>query len=243
MVTIYSTFLQRAFDQIVHDVCLQNLPVIFAIDRGGLVGQDGPTHHGQFDITYLRSLPNMVLMAPKDENELRNMLYTALQHEGPIAVRYPRGNGAGVPFDSEYKAIPIGEAEIVREGEDLVIFAFGSMVYPSLDAALMLEKEGLKAGVVNCRFAKPLDRKLLEIASAYGRVLVVEENTREGGFGSAILEFFNDEGLDDVRVRRMGLPDEFVEQGSPAELKKKYGLDSSGIFKEATDFCQRAKEE
>ena len=198
VVTIYSTFLQRAFDQIVHDVCLQNLPVIFAIDRGGLVGEDGPTHHGQFDITYLRSLPNMVLMAPKDENELRNMLYTALQHEGPIAIRYPRGNGVGVPLDSEYKLIPIGEAEIVREGKDLAIFALGSMVYPSLDAALMLEKEGVQAGVVNCRFAKPLDRKLLEIASACGRVLVVEENTRQGGFGSAILEFFNDEGLDDV---------------------------------------------
>ena len=241
VVTIYSTFLQRAFDQIVHDVCLQNLPVIFAIDRGGLVGEDGPTHHGQFDITYLRSLPNMVLMAPKDENELRNMLYTALRHEGPIAIRYPRGNGVGVPLDSEYQLIPIGEAEVLREGKDLAIFALGSMVHPSLDAALMLEKEGVQAGVVNCRFAKPLDRKLLEIASASGRVLVVEENTRSGGFGSAILEFFNDEGLDNVRVSRMGLPDKFVEQGSPAELKKKYGLDSSGIFKEAKDFCQRAE--
>ncbi len=241
VVTIYSTFLQRAFDQIVHDVCLQNLPVIFAIDRGGLVGEDGPTHHGQFDITYLRSLPNMVLMAPKDENELRNMLYTALRHEGPIAIRYPRGNGVGVPLDSEYQLIPIAEAEVLREGKDLVIFALGSMVYPSLDAAEMLAGEGLNAGVVNCRFAKPLDRKLLEIASACGRVLVVEENTRNGGFGSAILELFNDEGLDNVRVSRMGLPDKFVEQGSPAELKKKYGLDSSGIFKEAKDFCQRAE--
>jgi 1-deoxy-D-xylulose-5-phosphate synthase len=242
VVTIYSTFLQRAFDQIVHDVCLQNLPVMFAIDRGGLVGEDGPTHHGQFDITYLRSLPNMVLMAPKDENELRNMLYTALQHEGPIAIRYPRGKGMGVPLDSEYKALPIGEVEVVREGEDLAIFAFGSMVYPSLDAAEMLAGEGLKAGVVNCRFAKPLDRKLLKIAADAGRVLVVEENTREGGFGSAILEFFNDEGLDDVVVRRMGLPDKFVEHGSSAQLKKKYGLDPSGIFREARDFCQRAKE-
>ena len=241
VVTIYSTFLQRAFDQIVHDVCLQNLPVIFAIDRGGLVGEDGPTHHGQFDITYLRSLPNMVLMAPKDENELRNMLYTALRHEGPIAIRYPRGNGVGVPLDSEYQLIPMGEAEVLREGKDLAIFAFGSMVYPSLDAAEMLAGEGLNAGVINCRFAKPLDRKLLEIASACGRVLVVEENTRSGGFGSAILEFFNDECLDDVLVRRMGLPDKFVEQGSPAELKKKYGLDSSGIFKEAKNFCQRAE--
>ena len=243
VVTIYSTFLQRAFDQIIHDVCLQNLPVIFAIDRGGLVGEDGPTHHGQFDITYLRSLPNMVLMAPKDENELRNMLFTALQHDGPIAIRYPRGKGIGVPLDSEYKAIPIGEIEIVREGGDLVIFAFGSMVYPSLDAAEMLEKNGLRAGVVNCRFAKPLDGKLVEIAAACGRVLVVEENTRKGGLGSAILELFNDEGLDDVLVRRMGLPDKFVEHGSLDELKKKYGLDSSGIFREAIDFCQRAKNE
>jgi 1-deoxy-D-xylulose-5-phosphate synthase len=243
VVTIYSTFLQRAFDQIIHDVCLQNLPVIFAIDRGGLVGEDGPTHHGQFDITYLRSLPNMVFMAPKDENELKNMLYTALQHEGPIAIRYPRGRGVGVPLDPEYKAIPIGEAEIVREGKDLVIFAFGSMVYPSLDAAEMLEKEGLQTMVVNCRFAKPLDRKLLGIAAVCGRVLVVEENTRKGGFGSAILELFNDEEIDDVVVRRMGLPDKFVEHGTPAELKKKYGLDSSGIFKEAKNFCQRAKKE
>ena len=242
VVTIYSTFLQRAFDQIVHDVCLQNLPVIFAIDRGGLVGEDGPTHHGQFDITYLRSLPNMVLMAPKDENELRNMLYTALQTECSIAIRYPRGDGVGVPMDSEYKVIPIGEAEMVREGKDLVLFALGSMVYPSLDAAEMLAKEGLNVGVVNCRFAKPLDRKLLNIATDSGRVLVIEENARQGGFGSAILEFFNDEGLDDVVVRRMGLPDKFVEHGTPAELKEKYGLDSSGIFREAKDFCQRAKE-
>ncbi len=243
VVTIYSTFLQRAFDQIVHDVCLQNLPVIFAIDRGGLVGEDGPTHHGQFDVTYLRSLPNMVLMAPKDENELRNMLYTALQHEGPIAVRYPRGNGIGVPLDSDYTLIPIGEVEVLREGKDLAVFAFGAMVYPSLDAAAMLEKEGLQAAVVNCRFARPSDPRLLEMAAACGRVLVVEENIRKGGFGSAILEFFNDEDLHDVAVKRLGLPDKFVEHGTPAELRRIYGLDAAGIFREAKDFCQDPREE
>ena len=180
VVTIYSTFLQRAFDQIIHDVCLPNLPVIFAIDRGGLVGDDGPTHHGHFDITYLRSLPNMVLMAPKDENELRHMLYTALQHNGPVAIRYPRGKGIGVSMDPEYKNLPIGKAEILREGNDLQILAIGNMVYPSLNAAAALAKEGLSVGVVNCRFVKPLDKELVDIVASSGRVLVVEENIRAG---------------------------------------------------------------
>ncbi|MBW2344803.1 MAG: 1-deoxy-D-xylulose-5-phosphate synthase, partial [Deltaproteobacteria bacterium] len=166
VVAIYSTFLQRAYDQIIHDVCLPGLPVIFAIDRGGLVGEDGPTHHGHFDITYLRSLPNMTLMAPKDENELRHMLYTALQQKGPVGIRYPRGKGHGVPMDKNYKNIPIGEAEILRQGKDLLILALGSTVYTSLEAADRLEKEGCSACVVNCRFVKPLDRQLGELAGS-----------------------------------------------------------------------------
>jgi len=235
VVTIYSTFLQRAFDQIIHDVCLPNLPVIFAIDRGGLVGDDGPTHHGTFDITYLRSLPNMTVMAPKDENELRHMLYTALQHDGPVAIRYPRGRGIGVSMDPEYKAIPIGKAEILQEGNNLQILAIGNMVYPSLNAAVALAKEGLSVGVVNCRFVKPLDEGLVDIVSSSGRVLVVEENIRQGGFGGAILELFNDLGLKNMSVKRIGLPDKFVEHGPQDILREKYGLDSAGIIREAKD--------
>ncbi len=238
VVTIYSTFLQRAFDQIVHDVCLPNLPVIFALDRGGLVGEDGPTHHGNFDITYLRSIPNMTFMVPKDENELRHMLYTALQHDGPVAIRYPRGRGIGVPMDTEYKTIPIGEPEVLREGNDLQILAIGSMVYPSLNAAVALEKEGLSVGVVNCRFVKPLDKGLVDIVSSSGRVLVVEENIRQGGFGGAILEFFNDLGLKNMSVKRIGLPDKFVEHGPQNILREKYGLDSAGIIREARDLIK-----
>ncbi|MBL6978989.1 MAG: 1-deoxy-D-xylulose-5-phosphate synthase, partial [Desulfobacteraceae bacterium] len=224
VVTIYSTFLQRAFDQIIHDVCLPNLPVIFAIDRGGLVGDDGPTHHGHFDITYLRSLPNMVLMAPKDENELRHMLYTALQHNGPVAIRYPRGKGIGVPMDPEYRTLPIGKAEILQEGNDLQILAIGNMVQPSLNAAATLAKEGRSVGVVNCRFVKPLDKGLVDIVAPSGRVLVVEENIRQGGFGGAILELFNDMGPKNISVKRIGLPDKFVEHGPQDILREKYGL-------------------
>ena len=235
VVTIYSTFLQRAFDQIIHDVCLPNLPVVFALDRGGLVGEDGPTHHGTLDITYLRSIPNMTFMVPKDENELRHMLYTALQHDGPVAIRYPRGRGIGVPMDTEYKTIPIGKPEVLREGNDLQILAIGSMVYPSLNAAATLEKEGLSVGVVNCRFVKPLDKGLVDIVSSSNRVLVVEENIRQGGFGGAILELFNDLGLKNMSVKRIGLPDKFVEHGPQDILREKYGLDSAGIIREARD--------
>ncbi|MBW2615798.1 MAG: 1-deoxy-D-xylulose-5-phosphate synthase, partial [Deltaproteobacteria bacterium] len=238
VVAIYSTFLQRAYDQIIHDVCLPNLPVVFAVDRGGLVGEDGPTHHGHFDITYLRSLPNMILMAPKDENELRHMLYTALQQPGPVGIRYPRGKGHGVPMDKNYKNIPIGEAEILRQGKDLLILALGGTVNPSLEAAFHLEKEGCTACVVNCRFVKPLDRQLGELAGSIGRVLVVEENIRQGGLGGAVLELFNDMGIENVRTKRIGLPDKFVEHGPAALLREKYGLDSSGILKEARDLCR-----
>jgi 1-deoxy-D-xylulose-5-phosphate synthase len=239
VVAIYSTFLQRAYDQIIHDVCLSNLHVVFCIDRGGLVGEDGPTHHGHFDITYLRSLPNMTLMAPKDENELRHMLYTALGLSGPVAIRYPRGTAIGVPLDPEYKTIPIGESEILREGKDLIIIALGSMVSPSMEAATALQDEGLSVGVVNCRFVKPLDKSLAEQARSVGRVLVVEENIRQGGLGSALLELFNDHDLPNLRLKRMGLPDKFVEHGPSALLREKYGLDKSGILKEARDLCRQ----
>ena len=238
VVAIYSTFLQRAFDQIIHDVCLPNLPVVFCLDRGGLVGEDGPTHHGHFDITYLRSLPNMTLMAPKDENELRHMLFTALKQDGPVAIRYPRGKGLGVPLDPDYKSIPIGEAEIIKEGKDLMIIALGSMVFPSTEAAALLEEEGLSVGVINCRFVKPLDKKLAEYATRVGKILVVEENIRQGGLGGAILELFNDMDVRNVHIKRMGLPDKFVEHGPLSFLREKYGLHRSGIAKEAKDLCQ-----
>ncbi|RLB29983.1 MAG: 1-deoxy-D-xylulose-5-phosphate synthase, partial [Deltaproteobacteria bacterium] len=231
VVAIYSTFLQRAFDQIIHDVCLPNLHVIFCLDRSGLVGEDGPTHHGCLDITFLRSLPNMTLMAPKDENELRHMLYTALMHQGPVAIRYPRGRGEGATVEPEYRLIPVGKAEIIREGKDIVIIALGSMVSPSVKAAMLLEKEELSVGVVNCRFVKPLDRELVSFARPSGRVLVVEENVRQGGLSSAILELFSDMDALDVHIKRVGLPDKFVEHGPVTILRKKYGLDASGIAK------------
>jgi 1-deoxy-D-xylulose-5-phosphate synthase len=237
VVAIYSTFLQRAYDQIIHDVCLPNLPVIFCLDRGGLVGEDGPTHHGHFDVTYLRSLPNMTVMAPKDENELRHMLYTALSHPGPVAIRYPRGTGIGLPLDPEYKIVPIGESEIIKEGKELMIIALGSMVQPSVEAAALLEEEGLSVGVINCRYAKPLDKRLVEYSKAAGKVLVVEENILQGGFGSAILELFNEMGIRDLTIKRMGLPDRFVEHGPVSLLKEKIGLDCSGIAKEARELC------
>jgi 1-deoxy-D-xylulose-5-phosphate synthase len=236
VVAIYSTFLQRAFDQIIHDVCLTGLPVVFCLDRGGIVGEDGQTHHGHFDITYLRSLPNMTLMAPKDENELRHMLFTALQLTGPAAIRYPRGCGCGVLLDREFKTIPVGKAEMLKEGKDLLIVALGSMVMPSLEAAIRLEKEGLSAGVVNCRFAKPLDPTLVDDAKAAGRVLVVEENIRQGGLGGAVLEMFNEAGLF-VPVRRLGLPDCFMEHGPQETLRCNIGLDVAGIMKEARYLC------
>jgi 1-deoxy-D-xylulose-5-phosphate synthase len=235
VVAIYSTFLQRAFDQIVHDVCLQNLPVVFAIDRGGLVGEDGPTHHGQFDITYLRSLPNITLMAPKDENELRHMIYTAIEHTGPVAIRYPRGNGLGVPCDPELKVIAIGESEVIKEGEEMVIIALGNCVAPSLEAAVGLENEGHSVAVINCRFVKPLDKRLAETARKVGRVLIVEENIRQGGLGGAFLELLNDMGIENVRIKRIGLPDKFIEHGPAGLLRKNCGLDADGIMQKARE--------
>jgi 1-deoxy-D-xylulose-5-phosphate synthase len=237
VVAIYSTFLQRAYDQIIHDVCLPNLHVVFCLDRGGLVGEDGPTHHGHFDITYLRSLPNMTVMAPKDENELRHMIYTALEQSGPVAIRYPRGAGVGVPLDAEYKRIPIGEREVLKEGKDLLITALGNMVSPAMEAARILDENGISTGVINCRFVKPLDKRLALEAKTVGKILVVEENICQGGLGGALLELLNDMGVKNVSVKRMGLPDKFVEHGPSALLREIYGLDVSGIVKEAKGLC------
>jgi 1-deoxy-D-xylulose-5-phosphate synthase len=237
--TIYSTFLQRAYDQVLHDVCLQNLPVVFALDRGGIVGEDGETHQGLFDLSYLRSLPNMVLMAPKDEDELRHMLYTAVEHPGPIALRYPRGQGVGVAFSPTLHRIAIGKAEVVREGEDLLILAIGGTVAPALAAADQLEKQGYQVTVVNARFVKPLDEQLiLTLAARRGRVLTVEENVAMGGFGSAVLELLSDHGLL-VPVKRLAIPDVFVEQGASGILREKYGLDAKGIVKGALELLEQ----
>ncbi|MCL4501712.1 MAG: 1-deoxy-D-xylulose-5-phosphate synthase [Deltaproteobacteria bacterium] len=230
---IYSTFMQRAYDQVLHDVCLQNLPVVLAMDRGGIVGEDGETHQGLFDLSFLRHLPNLTVMAPKDENELRDMLYTAVEHPGPIALRYPRGKGVGVTFSSTLRKVPIGQAEVLRSGEDLLILALGASVYPALAAAEKLEEHGFSATVVNARFVKPLDENLiLTLAAKHGRVLTVEENVLAGGFGSAVLELLADHRLA-VSVKRLGIPDIFVEHGSPAILRQKYGLDAEGILQGA----------
>jgi len=227
---IYSTFLQRAYDQVFHDICLQKLPVVLALDRAGLVGDDGPTHHGAFDYSFLRHLPEMTVMAPKDENELQHMVKTAVCAGTPIALRYPRGAGYGVAMDKEPVALPIGKGELLKEGSDLTIVAIGSVVVPALEAAQALEEKGISAGVVNARFVKPLDRDLI-IAQALhtGNVVTVEENALQGGFGSAVLELFADEGLTRVKVKRIGIPDHFVEHGSQAQLRSDLGLDTAGI--------------
>ncbi len=233
VVAIYSTFLQRAYDEIVHDVCLQNLPVVFAVDRAGIVGEDGPTHNGLLDLSYFRHIPNMVIMAPKDSFELKLMLELALQNDGPSAIRYPRGNVPSFPH-SLYIPFHIGEAEILKEGEEIAIIALGNMVYPALTASERLDKDGVSAMVVNARFVKPLDRNLLtSIASRIKRIITVEENTLSGGFGSAVLEFLNDAEIPFIKVRRLGLPDEFICQGHHDELRKKYGLDEEGIYQSA----------
>jgi len=231
VVAIYSTFLQRAYDMIIHDVALQKLPVVFALDRGGVVGDDGPTHNGVFDLSYLRHIPNMVVMAPKDENELRDMLWTAMAREdGPSALRYPRGSAVGVPRKPQAEVLPIGKAEVLREGDDVAIIAIGSMVYPSLEAAGRLSKKGIEATVVNARFVKPLDEELLrDLASRFPLLVTVEENAVRGGFGSAVAEFLVDNGYADVRLLRIGVPDQFVEQGERGQVLRLLGLDAEGI--------------
>lgn len=230
VVAIYSTFLQRAYDQVLHDVCLQKLPVVFAIDRGGIAGEDGPTHQGLFDLSFLRHLPHLVVMAPKDENELRHMLATALQLQVPAAIRYPRGKGEGVALDEELKTLGVGRAELLCRGSDLAIFAIGKTVLAALAAAELLRQQGVSAAVVNSRFVKPLDEALIcSLAQATGRVLTVEENVLAGGFGSAVLELLEQRDLGGIRARRIGIPDQFVEHGAPALLRQKYGLDAEGV--------------
>ena len=228
---IYSTFLQRAFDQVIHDICLQDLNVTIAMDRAGIVGADGPTHHGLLDIAYLRGYPNIVLMAPKDEAEMRDMLLTAIDHPGPAAIRYPRGNGFGVDISTEPKQLEIGKAEILREGVDAAVLACGSMVYPAVEAADILAKEGIKATVVNARFVKPLDAEtILKIAGDNSLIVTVEEAYLAGGFGSAVMELLEANGLQDkVKVVRMGVADEIVTHGDPKLLLAKYGLNAEGV--------------
>jgi len=239
---IYSTFTQRAYDQVVHDLCLQNLPVTLALDRAGLVGEDGPTHHGAFDIAYLRHVPNMVVMAPKDENELQHMIKTAVEHLGPTAVRYPRGTGYGVPMDQELKKLEIGKAELLMDGTDVAIIAIGSMVYPSLAAAKRLAMDGITAAVVNARFVKPLDAELiLALAKKTCRVVTAEEHSLLGGFGSAVLECLDASLTTGVKTLRIGLPDKYIEHGSQSVLRHKYGLDADGIYATIKDFVMRSR--
>lgn len=228
---IYSTFLQRGFDQVIHDVCLQGLNVTFAMDRAGIVGADGPTHHGLLDIAYFRGYPNIVLMAPKDEAEMRDMLLTAIEHNGPAALRYPRGSGTGADISQLPVKIDIGKAEMLRDGPDAVIIAYGSMVSPAMEAAEVLSGEGVEVAVVNARFVKPLDEDLVISLSRKHRLIVtVEEAYLAGGFGSAIMELLEANGIQDkAKVVRMGVPDEIVTHGDPKQLLGKYGLDAKGI--------------
>jgi 1-deoxy-D-xylulose-5-phosphate synthase len=237
---VYSSFLQRAYDQVCHDVCLQNLPVTFAIDRGGVVGSDGPTHHGAFDLSYLRHLPNLTLMAPKDENELQHMLATAISLGSPAAVRYPRGNGYGVALDQTLEILPVGRAEVLREGDTAAILALGTMVHPALEAASVLDTEGVALTVVNARFVKPLDEKLIiELAEKYEILITIEENALQGGFGSAVLELLEQRGLNGTRVLRLGYPDSYIPQGEQHELRTMLGLDSAGITASICTFLVR----
>lgn len=235
VVAIYSTFLQRAYDQVVHDVCLQNLDVTFALDRGGLVGADGATHQGVYDYSYLRSLPNAVVMAPKDENELQHMLATAIEHSGPAAIRFPRGSGLGVPMDPEIKAISLGEAEVLRDGSDVLIAAVGSVVHPALEAANELNNRGISAAVLNARFVRPLDtERLLALAQRCKVVVTVEEHTGSGGFGGAVLEALSEAGLA-LRTLCLALPDEVIEHGFSVT---DFGLDAPGIANSVEEFLR-----
>ena len=235
---IYSTFLQRAFDQIVHDICVQGLDVTFALDRAGIVGADGATHQGLYDLAYLRALPNMIIMAPRDENELRQMLKTAIEYPGPAALRFPRGSATGVPIEKEIKTLKIGEAELLRDGADLGIVALGAAVQRSLDAADALRERGVEAAVLNARFAKPLDqRRLLDLARRCAALLVVEEHSAIGGFGEAVLALWAEQGVAKP-MRALGARDEVIEHGSPAEVLAELGLDAGGIERAALELLR-----
>jgi len=244
VVAIYSTFLQRGYDQILHDVCLESLPVVFAIDRGGIVGEDGPTHHGLFDFAYLRNIPNMVVMAPKDENELGRMLATAIIHPGPIALRYPRGQGIGVCLDEIPEPIQIGKGEILSEGDDILILAIGRCVQEAMDAMNVLHEKGIYATVVNCRYVKPVDSELIcRLAKKIPRIITIEEHMLHGGFGSAVLECLSDAGISGFRLKRIGIPDTFVEHGPLDLLRSKYGIDRNSIIKFAEELVAPCRKE
>jgi len=230
IVAVYSTFLQRAYDQIIHDICIQNLPVVFAIDRAGIVGDDGRTHQGTFDISYLSAIPNMVVAAPKDEDELQHLLFTAVTSGRPTAVRYPRGNGPGIPPSPSLRRLAIGKGELLKDGRDVGLIAIGSTVYPAVDAAARLAREGVECAVVNARFAKPLDSELiLRLAARTKRLVTTEENALAGGFGSAVLQLVRASGLTDVEVECIGLPDDFVDHGPQELFRAMFDLDAEGI--------------
>ena len=240
VVAIYSTFMQRAYDQILHDVCLQNLPVVLALDRGGIVGADGSTHQGLFDFSYLRHIPNLVVMAPKDENELQHMLKTAISCGRPASLRYPRGNGWRGVLDEEIKELPVGKAEVLRTGKDVILLAIGSVVKDALEAASRLQEQGVAATVVNARFVKPLDAGLIvSLVAECRRLVTVEENALQGGFGSAVLELLEEKGITGIQIKRLGIPDVFVEHGAQDELRHKYGIDAEGIVRAAEELLRR----
>jgi len=238
VVAVYSTFLQRAFDSVMHDVCLNRLPVVLCVDRAGIVGEDGPTHHGLFELSYLRALPGLTIMAPADENELRQMLKTALSLDGPAVIRYPRGAGRGAAMEEAPKVLEVGRARLLQKGKDLTMVALGTMLWPALEAAALLAEDGITADVINARFVKPLDREtILARAVATGCLVTVEEHVLAGGFGSAVLEAVKDRQLN-VKVLRLGIGDQFVEHGSQAVLREKYGLTGPGIADAARDLLQ-----
>lgn len=241
VVAIYSTFLQRAFDQIIHDVALQNLHVVFVMDRGGLVGADGPTHHGALDLSFLRCIPGMIIMAPKDENELRDMLFTAVQErKAPIAIRYPRGNSLGIPLKEKMESIEVGSSVTLRTGNDIAILAIGTVVNHALKAAELLEKKGILAEVINARFVKPIDKKILaELSKRFQRIVTVEENSVVGGFGSGVIEAYAEMGISHLNIHLIGLPDGFVEHGTPAQLYALSKLDAQGLAETIIQFCEK----
>ena len=240
-VAIYSTFLQRAYDQVVHDVATQNLPVVFCLDRGGLVAEDGTTHHGAFDYAYLRHMPNMVVMAPKDENELQHMMKTCVEYDGPISVRYPRGVTLGMAMDPTPTALPIGKGELMRDGTDVAIIAVGVSVWQAMQAAERLSKEGVSTAVVNARYVKPLDQELIaDVARRVRYVVTVEEGCKMGGFGSAVLEALSDARVTDVTTKIIGLPDWYIEQGPQDLLRERYGLTAEGIYQSVKELVGQA---
>jgi 1-deoxy-D-xylulose-5-phosphate synthase len=244
VLAIYSTFLQRGYDQVIHDIARQNLNVVLAVDRAGLVGADGETHQGVFDIAFLRCIPNMVIMMPKDEDELQHMLYTALQYDdGPIAVRFPRGSGVGVQMEEELKSLPIGRAEVIREGSDIALLAFGNMVSLAERAAEQLVREGISPRVINARFAKPLDEALLlQMADEDIPLLTIEEGCLMGGFGSAVLEFYAERGIHGIVVERLAIPDRFIEHGGVEQLRKEIGLTVEQIVQKGRSIVPRRRQ-